>query len=611
MLVNVLNIAMTVVAISLLIIVHELGHFILAKAVGMRVEVFSVGFWKRIVGFKVGDTDYRLCLVPLGGYVKVAGESPDAAEGGEDEFWSKSCGQRALFIVGGVVMNFLFAIALFIAAFATGVPFAVARVEGVRHGGAAWEAGILPGDKIVAVGDKRNPVFEDVSRAVMFSTAGETVRLKVQRDGQDKPFFFAIEPRYDEQLGLRTIGIMPPYEPLVTSFAELKWGDESSPAREAGIELRDRIVAVNGVEVATEQDVGEQLKRSGEGAVEITVERNGERLEIEVEPRPFKAPRIGISGANTRVEALQGGGMAAEIGLKAGDVVKAVNGADVASGFELGQALLPAAGGRAVLDVERDGRAMQFAVDLSDVQRLAEFLFSVKFRADTTLDWVAEDGPAWRAGLRPGDTVRTVAGEEVTTWDEVLIEVRWLWRWRRWRGKPFKIEYERDGKVIETETTAELMADEPQLFLGTGFERPVMITSREAPLSAVARGVGNSVRTMAEIVVTIQRFVSRDVSTRNLGGIVTIARVSYWAAAQGIGKLLYLTAIISASLAFLNLLPIPVLDGGHLLFLAIEKVRGRRLSDKTLMITQSIGFALLLMLVVYVTRNDIRNLMGL
>ena len=139
---------------------------------------------------------------------------------------------------------------------------------------------------------------------------------------------------------------------------------------------------------------------------------------------------------------------------------------------------------------------------------------------------------------------------------------------------------------------------------------PVMERRQYGALSAITHGIGDFKETLTSIVISLRGIATRDVSPRNLGGIVTIARLSYRAAELGIGKLLYMTAVLSASIAFLNILPVPVLDGGHLLFLAIEKLRGRRISERAMTIAQTVGFVLLILLVVYVTRNDLVNWLG-
>jgi regulator of sigma E protease len=167
----------------------------------------------------------------------------------------------------------------------------------------------------------------------------------------------------------------------------------------------------------------------------------------------------------------------------------------------------------------------------------------------------------------------------------------------------------RGDERMSAEVHSEKVAMEDQRMLGLEF-RVALTDVRESVPGAVVRGVRSTFSTLGEIFVTISRIISADVGPKNMGGIITISRVSYRAAEQGFGKLLYMTAIISASLAFLNILPIPVLDGGHLVFLAIEKIRGRRLSERTMTILQSIGFAALILLVVFVTWNDIARLVN-
>ena len=125
---SVLSIALAAIAVGLLIFVHELGHFLAAKAVGVRVEVFSIGFWHKIFGFTRGDTEYRFSAIPLGGYVKLAGETREEASGDPDELYSKSPGARALVFVAGVFMNMVLALVAFIVAFTIGVPFKVPDV---------------------------------------------------------------------------------------------------------------------------------------------------------------------------------------------------------------------------------------------------------------------------------------------------------------------------------------------------------------------------------------------------------------------------------------------------------------------------------------------------
>ncbi|NIM69293.1 MAG: RIP metalloprotease RseP, partial [Xanthomonadales bacterium] len=319
-----INALLTMAAVSLLILAHEFGHFIAARAVGMRVEVFSIGFWKRLVGVKWRHTDYRISLIPLGGYVTVAGESPEEGKGKPYEFWSKSPGQRAIFIVGGVVMNFVLAILVFIIAFSIGVPFAAARVGQTVQGSPAWKAGIRHGDRIAAIGDVEAPVFSDITTTVVLSSA-ERVRVVVGRDGQT--IRYALKPQYTEDVGYRYVGVTPMIEPVITGLQRIGKGDEARcPAQEAGLRLGDRIVGINGVEVASAWELERELTRYPAAAVPVTVRRNGGTVEATVLTQPTVRYVIGISGLTTRIDALQEGGMARRAGLRVGDRIIAVNG---------------------------------------------------------------------------------------------------------------------------------------------------------------------------------------------------------------------------------------------------------------------------------------------
>jgi regulator of sigma E protease len=142
------------------------------------------------------------------------------------------------------------------------------------------------------------------------------------------------------------------------------------------------------------------------------------------------------------------------------------------------------------------------------------------------------------------------------------------------------------------------------------FDRPKQVIRHYGVWGSVKAGVAKTYGTVAEIVLSIRGMARREVSSKNLGSIIVIAQSSYLAAQEGIGKLLYLTAVISAALAFLNILPIPILDGGHLLFVAIEKVRGRPVSEKVMAISQYVGLTLLLALVFYAIANDIMRFIG-
>jgi regulator of sigma E protease len=594
-------VVMAVVAISLIILVHELGHFIGAKAVGMRVEVFSIGFWKRLFGFKIGDTDYRVSLIPLGGYVKVTGEMPQEEGQGEPyEFWSKTPGQRALFVIGGVTGNVVLALVLFIVAFAIGVPFAPGDVGQVEQGSPAWKAGIKHGDVIVRVGDEANPIFEDLQRKVMLG-GGASVALQVRRG--DRTLSLKLQPEQDKDGGLWKVGLEPVFEPTVTGLGKVGGPEGPSPAKDAGVQLNDRILAVNGVPTPTAADVSDQMLRYPNDDIAVRVKRGDKELTLHVLTSPDQRYMVGISGQNCVVKELEPGSIAQESGILVGDRITAVGEQPVASSVGLQEALR-AAHGPVELHVERGGHALVLKVDVPDPLAAEDFMFGLTFQSSTTLSWVRQDGPAWQAGMRPGDTVTSVAGREVSSWDEVMSAGAEAGTEAR------QIQWLRDGKSFSASITPALMDTGEGGRIGVVMDWPVMEPRQYGALRAIGHGVADFKQTISDIVVSLGGIVTRKISSQTLGGIVTIARVAYRAAEFGLGKLLYLTAYVSLSIAALNVLPVPVLDGGHLLFLAIEKLRGRRVSEKVMSIAQTVGFVLLILLVVYVTRNDILNWVG-
>ena len=160
-----ISIAAVAVVLGFMILIHEFGHYAVAKLLGVRVEVFSIGFGKRLLGFRKGDTDYRISAIPLGGYVKMSGENPmDQRTGDPAEFMSHPRWHRFLIAIAGPAMNILLAIFLLTAVYMVHYEYAVfldqpAVIEGVKHGSPADQAGLQSGDRIVKVEGIENPTW--------------------------------------------------------------------------------------------------------------------------------------------------------------------------------------------------------------------------------------------------------------------------------------------------------------------------------------------------------------------------------------------------------------------------------------------------------------------
>ncbi|MFW6457110.1 MAG: RIP metalloprotease RseP, partial [Planctomycetota bacterium] len=538
---------------------------------------------------------------PLGVYVKLAGESPEEATGAPDEFWSKTPGQRSLVFVAGVTMNIILALVGFIAAFGIGVPFAVAEVGSLQKSMPAWRAGVKVGDEIVQLNGVEKPDFQDVTRQVALKGLDE-VALTIDRDGDRKTI--TVIPEYDEEAGIRRLGFRPPMQPVVSGLMRMDDEDARCPAEEAGIKVGDTIRSIDGRSVSAAHEIRRALMGKRDETVSLEVERDGETFNTEVKPAARPEYRVGVSAASTEISALQGGGMAEEEGLRRGDEIVTVNGDPVHGIVGLENAIKEDLG-QIQLEVARDGDTIQKEISIPDRETLDQFIFSFDYETTNKLTWVLEDGPAAEAGMRRGDRIIEVEGESVAEWEEFLQAHNQHGDGAR------EIKWVRDGEEMSATVTPALDPMSDQGHLGIVFDRPERAIQRFGVVGAVRKGVYKTYASMVDIFLTIKGFMSQQVSTKNVGGVVLIAYSSYRAAEQGLGKLLYLMAIISGALAFLNILPIPVLDGGHLMFEGIQKIRGKPVSEKVRGISQTIGMVLLLMLVVYAIRNDILRLFDL
>ncbi len=213
--------------LGLLIIVHEFGHFIVAKRLGVRVEKFSFGFGRRLLSRKRGDTEYSISLIPLGGYVKLAGDSVEEFKNNTDEYLSKTPSQRARIIFFGPLLNYVLGFLCFWLIFFIGYPTLTTKVGGLIEGFGAKEAGLQVGDKIIAVDGKRVNFWEDLQVAIQSKKAAAKVTLLVLRDSKEYNLDVKIkEKNLDDALGQKhnvgLIGITPKDEIVKVRHGFLK-----------------------------------------------------------------------------------------------------------------------------------------------------------------------------------------------------------------------------------------------------------------------------------------------------------------------------------------------------------------------------------------------------
>jgi regulator of sigma E protease len=309
-----------VVALGALIFIHELGHFLVAKGMGVGVERFSLGFGPRIWSMRRGETEYCLSIVPLGGYVKMMGEEAH----GEDaihpttegpaidpakSFSSKPLWARALIVFAGPGMNFVLAAVIFSIVFAAvGVPVLPPTVGRVLPDSAAAQAGLRPRDTVVAVDGRPVDHWGQLEEAVAPSN-GRPLAVTIMRDGARQEV--AVTPRkvpvrtpFNEPAEAWSIGARPYLPPVV---GEVRPG---MPAAEAGLQPRDRVVSLNGQAIETWDELAEMISTRGDETLSLGIERNGSRMDVTVTPRveverdalgnETKVGRIGIATATSQ-----------------------------------------------------------------------------------------------------------------------------------------------------------------------------------------------------------------------------------------------------------------------------------------------------------------------
>src|SRR5208282_82363 len=272
-----ISVAAVAVVLGFMILIHEFGHYAVAKFLGVRVEQFAIGFGKRLVGFRKGDTDYRINAIPLGGYVKMSGENPmDERTGDPGEFMSHPRWQRFLIAIAGPAMNILLAIFLLTVVYMVHYEYPVfldkpAVIEGVKHDSPADRAGLRPDDRIVKVDNIENPTWEQLQPRVWLSP-NQPLTITVQRG--DQIFQKTIVPQAVTTSEVGSAGWFPE-DPVIVGQIE-----PDSPAAKGGLKEDDRIVALDGKSLVSIEAMIERLQQTKETPVNLTVNRDGQTLAL-------------------------------------------------------------------------------------------------------------------------------------------------------------------------------------------------------------------------------------------------------------------------------------------------------------------------------------------
>ncbi len=531
-----------VILVGVLIFVHELGHFAWAKFFGVKVLKFSLGFGPKIAGLRRGDTEYVIAAVPLGGYVRMLGETPTDQIQPEDQghsFSEQPLIKRFIIVVAGPLMNLCFPILLYFVVFLGDTEMAPSSI-GVVFPDRPAEHQLEPGDRIVAIDDNPITTWHELTRKVAPS-AGRPLEFTVDRRGQHITRSITPEMTHEEGLlelreSAGRIGISP-YHPLAT----IGIVSPAQPAAAAGLRTFDRIVSAGGRPVERWIDLHEVLDRNRGSMLPITYLRPQRLTDV-------------LSGL---------------VDLEL---------------YEPHVATLTPEGGPGT-GTERAG------LESSD-------LYVAR---------VVAGSAEHRAGLRPGDRLLALDGAPIRLWaqfeEDVRIqagEVRTL----TWRRNDQEITRE-----IELTCTRRVEDGVVRYDYAIGHFLPVQLDElvpNPAPLVYAFRESLTATWRMIELTaVSMVRLFQGRVSPREVGGPLAIAQVAGEAARSGPLDFLSLMAFISINLGLLNLLPIPVLDGGHLFFFAIEGISRRPVSRKMRELASLAGLVFLLVVMVLVFTNDV------
>lgn len=420
-----------VFVLGVMIFFHELGHFLVAKKVGVRVEKFSLGFGPKLVGFTKGETEYLISAFPLGGYVKMTGENPDEeATGADHEFSSRTVGERAAIVTAGPVMNLILAY-LFIAA--------------------------------------------------------------VFMIGRQIPKYLTIKP---------VIG----------------WVEKGSMAQQVGLEVGDRITEINSDATSTWEDV---------------------------------FTYVGID---------------------------------------------PHAEFRFV--VERDGTSHTKVIPAQQSSETEAVSLGIAQYTPPKIGALTPGYPAEKADLQIGDEIISIDGAPVDHWI-TLSEII-----HASKDKELQLQVLREGRKFFVTITPQFSPANGVALIGIS-AMTEMVTRKYGFLESLSEGFLDMKKLLFMTIDFLWKLVSGSASPQNLGGPIMIAKIAGTAAESGVSDLLYFMGFLSLQLGVLNLFPIPILDGGHLLFLIYETVRRKPLGIKKREIAQQVGMLFLIFLMGYVIYNDI------
>jgi regulator of sigma E protease len=695
------NVLLVIIGFGAMILVHELGHFVVAKASGIKVTAFSLGFPPTLIGvlrteegYRVrilpgfsrteeedksdgslftftigkkagaGETEYRIGLIPFGGYNKILGQEDVKAVDTSDDprsFANKSVGVRMAVIGAGVVFNAVSAVLIFMTVYLVGIRLIPPVVGGVVFDSPAARAGLQPGDEIVEIaGKKGNLDFSNISIAGALSGKTETVGFKVLRPGAVQVKDFEIKPEWLSDGRIRGFGILPP---RTLTIARLSKADADDLQAKTGLLPGDRVISVNGSNVDTHWELEEIVLNACSPTATIVAERTDpvskevRTVTSQIDPNFYAArgevesegdlshiysmvPRLRIIAVarvpdkrrvrsvrdriKSKLSALFGkkgrreDDIDAGIGLRSGDTILSIGDVENPTHKELREVTTEYEGEELAIRVLRktnDGG--EACVTVMVVPKRSAGSEKVKLGINVALDMehaivaktiTAEGGPA-KLGILRGARITAVDKVPVSDFREVMREIR------RHDGERISIDWRTDewtagSVVVSVDNSKDFISRAGYLGESIPFETLEKLYRASGPLEAIVTGCRKTVTIVAQTYVSLKCLVSGLVSQEELSGPVGIVAITYKIAAQRpLIEYVHFFGVISVLLAVFNLcIPVPPVDGGWLVFLLVEKIKGSALSERAQEVVAYAGIMFILGLFVYLTFNDILNI---
>ena len=695
------------------ILIHEFGHFLVAKLSGIKVEAFSIfmpptllgvqrtekGLRFRVLpklvakdkeegaakkedeekpaeesllsftigkGGKVWETEYRIGLIPLGGFVKMLGQEDIGTMKSTDDpqsFANKSVGTRAAVISAGVIFNVISAVIIFMIVFLVGIELAPPVIGEVGPNSPAAHAGWVAGDEVIEIaGESKYLDFSHIGMAAALSDVNEAIPVKIRHEDGKEEEYWVVAAEDDTPMGkMRLFGVTQAYNLTVAEVS-----DANALRERTGLQSGDVIKAVDGENVQTHWEFVGLVENAVSRSVTLSAERTegGELIENQIgldwlfaegyeiksdselyhiysmvprlqvlyySPMPEPDPEVNLLSKLGRkmlgllrwivekAASLFGRepetGQKFEPALLRGDIILAAGEVENPTYIKLREVV------QASEDEQLPIRILR--VDANDVEQ--ELTVNVVPRRKPDSNWVqagigltldAEHpvvaktidtgGGPTRLGIPGGATITAVDGAAVSSFYDVVDEIR------KYKDERITIDYRVDERKAGSVALNvggsgdELITVKSVLSGYVPFEDLERLYRAGGPVEAVVMGGRKTVMFITQTYVTLKRLVSRSVSPKNLMGPVGILTVTYRIAKdRPTIYIIYFLGLISAVIAVFNFLPIPPLDGGLIVLLVIEKIKGSALSERVQTAVAYVGWIAIGTLFLYVTFNDI------